>query len=730
MSCRFSLLMSFVLLMSVFVGTANADTTSDLISHWRLDDGSGTTAKDSAGVNDGTLKGDAAWTVGWVGGAVELDGDDDYVDCGEGTVFNTVCRDVITLAAWVKADPALGPDWGGIICRGYGLLFGDVSPYDTFAIYYHRSNNRLGFKTNSTSPDWLASPNGSAASVFDGGWHHVAAVYDGAEKVIYVDGAEIVREAATGEIGIGEGTGRVLLGGGRDAEPMVIEFGGLIDEARIYDRALTPDEVVAVMENIESMPYARGPNPPDGSMHMETWATLTWSAGDHAVSHDVYISDNLDQVKEGVAEAFAGNQIDTQLIVGFPGYPIPGGLVPGTTYYWRVDEVNEADPNSPWIGDVWSFSLPPKTAYNPDPADGAEFVDLDATLSWTGGYGAKLHTLYIGDNYDDVNDATAADGTPLGTVSYEPGTLEGEKAYYWRVDEFDGTETYKGDVWAFTTPGAVGNPVPANGATDVQMNTVLSWTAAENATSHELYFGTDAEAVRNATTASPEYAGPRALGAVNYDPGGLEWDSSYAWRVDEVYPTGTVKGLVWTFTTADFILVDDFEAYNDIEPPDPASNTIYSSWIDGYQVPTNGAITANEFPPYAEQAIFHGGDQSMKYLYDTNQKISESTLTLDYPKDWTEGGVSTLSLWFRGASANAAERMFVALNDNAAVYRDDPAATQINDWTEWMIDLQKFADQGVNLPNVNTITIGFGTKDTPAAGGTGTVYFDDIRLYR
>jgi hypothetical protein len=71
--------------------------------------------------------------------------------------------------------------------------------------------------------------------------------------------------------------------------------------------------------------------------------------------------------------------------------------------------------------------------------------------------------------------------------------------------------------------------------------------------------------------------------------------------------------------------------------------------------------------------------------------------------------------------------MFVALNGTAVVYHDDPAATQVTRWTEWVIDLAAF---GVDLTNVNTITIGFGTKNSPAAGGPGTMYFDDIRLVR
>jgi len=476
--------------------------------------------------------------------------------------------------------------------------------------------------------------------------------------------------------------------------------------------------------------FATRPNPADGSLHEQTWVTLGWSPGLGAVSHDVYLGDNFDDVNDddGTGATFRGNHASAMLIAGFAGFPYPDGLVPGTTYYWRIDEVNNADPNSPWKGDVWRFSIPPKTAYNPDPEDGAGFVDLNSILAWTGGYDAKLHTIYLGDNYDDVNNAT--EGTPLGTASYDPGTLEREKVLYWRVDEFDGIETYKGDIWAFTTPGAVGNPQPANGAPDVPITAKLSWTAADNASSHEVYFGTDADAVKNATTASPEYIGPRALGTESYDPGALTLDSSYAWRVDEVYPDKTVKGLVWSFTTANFIIVDDFETYNDIDPPDPASNPIFGSWSDGYQIATNGALTADELPPYAEQTIVHGGAQSMKYLYDTNFMIPESTLTLDYPKDWTHEGVTKLSLWFRGGSANAAERMFVALNGTAVVYHDDTAAPRIIRWNQWVIDLTRFADQGVDLTNVSTMTIGFGTKNSPAAGGTGKVYFDDIWLIR
>jgi len=482
------------------------------------------------------------------------------------------------------------------------------------------------------------------------------------------------------------------------------------------DTGVDPVVIAAVVGKIF---IAHAPMPTDEAIHANTWVNVSWKPGAGAVSHDVYLGDNLEDVTNGTEDTFRGNQAGTFDVAGFPGFAFPDGLVPGTTYYWKVDEVNDADPNSPWRGEVWSFLVPPRTAYDPNPADGAELVDPNAIFTWTEGYDSKLHTVYIGDNYDNVNGASG--GMSLGFATYEPGTLEREKVLYWRVDEFDGFETHKGDIWSFTTPGAAGSLQPANGAVDVQMTSTLSWTPADNAASHELYFGTDADTVKNATTASPEYVGPRALGSENYNPGKLAWNTAYYWRLDEVYLTETIKGLVWSFETADFILVDDFESYNDIDPPDPNSNRIFDIWIDGFGTTTNGALVGNDLPPYAEQSIVHAGDQSMIYRYDNASKTSEATMTLVYPIDWTEGAATKLSLWFRGASGNAAERMFVALG-NAVVYHDDPAATQLSGWTEWVIDLTGFA--GVDLTNVNTITIGIGTKGSPAAGGTGTMYFD------
>jgi WD40 repeat protein len=486
---------------------------------------------------------------------------------------------------------------------------------------------------------------------------------------------------------------------------------------------------------------AYSPKPYKDTLHNNTWVSLEWRAGDFAVSHDVYFGDNFDDVDAGAESTFQGNQALTSLIVGLPDFVYPDGLFPGTTYYWRIDEVNETEPNSPWKGDVWSFSIPPKTAYNPEPADGTNSVEgsrsarltrhqLNVTLSWTAGFDAKLHTVYFGDNFDDVNNAI--DGLQLGKTSYTPGTLKLAKTYYWRIDEFDGAEIHKGDIWTFTTQGAVGNPSPSNGAMDIEQTPVLTWSPGVYGASHEVYFGTNKEAVKNVDKSSPEYKGSGNLGSESYEPGQLEWNTTYYWRVDEannVNADSPWTGLLWSFTTANFLIIDDFELYNDINEGEEGSNRIYNAWVDGYDGPTNGSQTGHLDAPFYEESIVHGGNKSMPLLYDNAVGKSEATYVLTSNRDWTLNGVNKLTIWFRGSLSNAPEQMYVALNDSAVVNHDNPNAAQKGSWTEWNIELKLFADQGVNLADVNSITLGLGNRANPVAGGAGMMCYDDIRLY-
>ncbi|MCP4607984.1 MAG: hypothetical protein GY845_04640 [Planctomycetes bacterium] len=467
---------------------------------------------------------------------------------------------------------------------------------------------------------------------------------------------------------------------------------------------------------------AYNPNPSDNAVHSDTWVSMSWGPGAFASSQDVYFSDNLDDVETGAESAFIGNQAEKVLVAGFPGFPFPDGLVPGTSYYWRIDEVNDLHPESPWIGDVWSFLVPPRTAFAPEPADAGEAVAVKPSFSWTPGFGAKLHTVYFGDNFDEVSNA--AGGLPQGIATYSPGELKQAKTYYWRVDEFDAVETFKGEVWSFTTEGAVLALNPANGAVDVSQTPTLTWTPGFGA-SHEIYFGADA--------ASLELKGSGNIGSESYDPGQLEWNTTYYWRVDEANSANADSpwtGPLWSLTTANFLIIDDMESYNDLNEDEPASNRIYLAWIDGFDSPaTNGSVVGNLNPPFAEQSIVHSGNQSMPISYDNAVGKSEVTSALTSNSDWTVNGVTTLTIWYRGAPTNAPELMYVALNGSAVITNDNPDAAQKSSWTEWNIDLQAFADQGVSLANITSITLGLGNRANPVAGGTGMMYFDDIRLY-
>jgi len=879
----------------------------DLIAWWACDEGAGNVVSDASGNgHDGTfVNGDPAWVPGNRGSAVELYGP----TVVEIAPINMELTEV-TMAGWILPDGSQ-PDWSSfIMTRGVASGF-NVLGY------------QLAYHWNDTADSWNYRGGDMIAS---DDWTFAAVTVEPDKATFYVNGvAGSVNEVSHAS---NNWNANIYLGGDGTADWVARRMNGALDDVSMFSRALTAEEIQVIMGGFGVYPKASGPNPSDGAMHMDTWITLSWKAGDFAASHDVYLGENFDNVNDGLGDTYRGNQATEFYVAGFPGFAYPEGLVPGTTYYWRIDEVNAPPDEAVYKGDVWSFSIPSREAYTPVPADGAYSIALNAKLTWTPGLGAKIHTVYFGEDYDTVANATG--GIPVGAPSYDPGPLKAATIYYWRVDEFDAITTYKGDIWSFTTEGAVGNPSPADGAVDVTQTPILTWDPAIPAASHEIYFGSDAEAVRTATTASPEYKGSKALGDEMYDPGQLAWNTSYYWRIDEVNntnPNSPWVGRVWSFTTADFLIVEDFESYTD---DDLAEEAIWQHWIDGYGVADNGAQVGYLMPPYAEQATVHSGAQSMPLFYTNLAGVtnSEAVMTLTNARDWTEEGVADLSLWFHGAPAstgsfvegpvgtytmtaegtdvwgtadefhyayktlngsgsmqaqilsventnawakagvmiretldpgskyawvfispsngcrfqvrattdgdatsddavvssaqtaitapywvkferdaannfrgyysadgttwqamtwnaqnismaqtvyiglaltshsagivgeakfsnvtssggvtgqwtnqdvgiasNAAEPLYIAVSNAsgapAVVANDDPAAAQIDDWTEWRIPLQAIADQGVNLGNVDKIAIGLGTGSGIAGpGGSGTMFIDDIRLYR
>ncbi|MCP4263206.1 MAG: hypothetical protein GY774_37710, partial [Planctomycetes bacterium] len=154
---------------------------------------------------------------------------------------------------------------------------------------------------------------------------------------------------------------------------------------------------------------------------------------------------------------------------------------------------------------------------------------------------------------------------------------------------------------------------------------------------------------------------------------------------------------------------------------------IFNAWIDGLtDSAKGGSVVGYDNAPFAEQTIVHSGNQSMPMSYDNSATgKSGATLTLTSNRDWTVNGVDTLTIWFRGEAGNAAEQMYVTLNGSVRIDHDNPDAATSTSWKEWNIDLQAFADQGVNLSNVTSIALGLRS----VTGGTGMLYFDNIRLY-
>jgi len=394
-----------IYLISALVLSMASNASADLVVHWSLDEGSGTTAHDFSGNgNDGTLNGDPQWATGKAGGALEFDGTGDYVEVAR------VVQDDFTLMAWIKTDTP-GLSLGAQGYQGSGLIWSDIAGVANDFILAVLGTKLSFFCGN---PDLSLN---SDRDVVTGEWVHVTATRSAQEgKIsIYINGEHenTIDHANNGPL---DALDTIAVGGN------VLDsryYTGLIDEVRIFDHVLSGVEVLSGMQG-QIWPYAWGPDPADGALHPDTWVNISWNPGGFAVSHDVYLGENFDDVSTGAESTFRGNQAATFFVAGFPGFPYPDGLVPGTTYYWRIDEVNDTEPNSPWKGEVWSFSVPPKTAYYPEPADGAELVEPDVQLSWTGGFGAKLHTIYFGDNFDDVSNA--AGGLSSGNYDLYSGS--------------------------------------------------------------------------------------------------------------------------------------------------------------------------------------------------------------------------------------------------------------------------------------------------------------------
>jgi len=755
-------------LMLTIAGAAD----KSLILYLSLNGGQGSTAMDASDYqNPGEIMGNAAWVEGKIGMALEIV-NNSHVVIPEIPEYDVTSE--VTLMTWMRTTSVT--TWARLIDKSQW----QTSGYD-LVLNQGTQVPMLEFFVNNTTSQVMAT-----TPVDDNEWHFIAGTFGNQTLRIYVDGVQEGEVGSAGGVDINPNDWPVMIGAESSSNGGQ-QYVGTVDEVAMFNRELTTDEIQNIFENGMVLPeLASEPQPEDEAVDVDRDAVLSWKPGEFANTHDVYFGTDLNDINDATIADPRGVTISGGQIADIFD---TGRLEFEQTYYWRVDEVNNAHPDSPWKGSVWSFTAEPvayplevahitATASSMKSAEenptntingsGLDANDIHSTPTngmWLSDVSTpgetwiqydldqlyKLHQVLVWNHNSDLEEVvgfgikealieTSQDGEiweTFGTIELAraaqqaPIDLHDIVARHVRItaqSNWGGIFQQYGlsEMRFFQIPVSARNPYPDSGATDINLDVTLSWRAGREATGHDVYLNPDRQAVFDGTAPVVSVNEP------SYGPLSLDLGTIYYWRIDEVNEAetpSTWKSAIWSFTTTDNIVVDDFENYNDINEGEPGSNRIYLAWIDGLDDPSNGSIVGHLDPPFAEQTIVHGGSQSMPFTYDNTGGKSEATLTLTYPSDWTESGVSTLVIWYIGDSANAAEPMYVVLNGSVAVNNDNPNAAQVDEWTEWRITLQTFADQGLNLTNVTSITLGLGNRANPTAGGSGMLYFDDIRLY-
>ena len=527
-----------------------------LVGWWKLDETEGAIAYDSTGDNDGIVTGEPLWqpTAGQIDGALQFDGIDDYIST---SFILDPANTMFSVFAWIK-----GTTPGQVIISqtgGANWLLAD--PQAGALMTELKSSGRSG------------TPLCSQTVITNGDWHRIGLVSDGSNRMLYVDDVQAAKDA---QAGFEAAYGGLHLGAGTNLEPGSF-FSGLIDDVRIYNRAITE--------------FATQPNPPDGTRYVDTGVTLSWTPGLKAMTHDVYFGTSS-------PPAFIGNQAANSYD--------PGPLEFGTTYYWQINEV-EADGTTVYTGDIWSFTplfdvTAPGDTVRGVPDDGDwpsneapplaidddtgtkylhfkgdegpsgfrvttsasqsvvtamtfttanDFAGRDPVAFELSGSNVSIDGPYTLIASGDIVDFAQAAEWPRFAKNETPISFDNEVAYdHYQVlftairggsgQWINSMQIAEVELLGFTRTRNAWVPSPADGATEVPITPTLSWKPGTTAATHDVYFGDNSP---------PAFIGNQA--ANSYDPGSLEFDTTYYWKVDEVEADGTTihKGDIWSFTT-------------------------------------------------------------------------------------------------------------------------------------------------------------------------------------
>ncbi len=704
--CSRSKKLVLLALAVILIGGPAQAADPDLVGWWKLDEGSGTAVVDSSGNGiTGTIAG-AQWaSPGWHGDGWCLEFvNGAYVDLGNPDVLN-LGTDDWTVTAWVKnAMTGTGDENKGTIFANGG----DNSGGHRYALAI--SEVTEGLVTLTTDDDSAKRQATATTPVNDDEWHFVTGVRTGNTILVYIDGIE---EGSNTTLPAGydlSGTSQhnAYLGTIRanDTGNLFKTYDGLLDDVRVFKRALSQEEIDFVMQDIGIAETAYDPTPANQASDVLCDITLTWKPGEFAAKHDVYFGTSMADVNDAsVAAPLGVLASEGQETTSF----VPDGLLAfGTTYYWRVDEISAPPDNSVFKGTIWSFTTEPMlypveevvaNASMPDSplagsveqivngsglnADGQHSIDDSAMWQGAGTAGEpawvqfdfdRVYKLYgvriwnyngayesiLGFGVKDIAieyaaepntwvsggqfqlDRATSSGTYVGQLIDLDGIAAGSVRINISSSQGGGTTYGLSEVQFLQKPVFAREPQPATGATEVGVNTVLGWRAGREAVLHDVSLGTDPNAVAN---------GDVVVGTVTantFDPGSLTLGTTYYWKIDEVNEAATPSvwaSDVWDFATQEYISIDNFEGYTDDE-----GYWIFETWLDGYNADENGSTVGNTNQPFAERRIVHSGDQSMPFFYDNTVGVtySETERVFASPQDWTAYGADTLSLWHRG----------------------------------------------------------------------------------
>jgi hypothetical protein len=695
MGRRSACLVLSILVAGLATSTIYADIQTGLVGYWPLNEGKGTTTADMSGNgHNGTLNNGATWiSPGFIGdAAVRIDGNP-----GSRVAVGTWDPgDRLTLAIWARwtGEQNKAPRTG---------LIGKRDDWSDIGIRWFSEVMTSGEVRMRNFTQTVSSPAGAMTAHINE-WAHVAIICDGATARIYLNGVQVGSGAfvlgplKTAAMGLG------CKDGGSNTSTET--FSGDLDEARIYDRVLSVTDIKQLFEWTGLPGKAYGATPADGQTDVARDTVLRWTPGEFTPAtkgHMVYFGENLNDVTNAVGVVAQDAN----------AYTPAQRLEFGKTYYWRVDEVDKTPGKPLFKGDVWSFTVEPQV-YPVQPVSAtASSSDLGSTpqntingSGFTNGTHStanpamwvssttgpqptwiqyafdsvyKLADMHVwnynvvfepvlGFGFKDVTIEYSTDGTTWtllkevqfarapGLDNYAAATIVnfgGVGAKFVRLtpkSNWGGIVQQFGlsEVRFYYTPVSPRQPVPASGATGVSVKAMLTWRAGREAASHQVYFATDPNAVRNGTAAVKTVTSPA------FDPGSLEFGKTYYWKVAEVNEAATPKvweGSVWSFSTAESFVVDDFESYTDTE-----GSRIYEAWVDGWTNST-GSTVGYVQAPFAERTILHGGKQSMPLDYNNTKSpfYSEAERTWDKAQDWTVNGADTLTLYFRGNPTAFAE---------------------------------------------------------------------------